>query len=414
MSFPKPVRGTRDVLPDDSRRQRRVTETAHGIASAYGFAEISTPVIEFTEVFTRTLGDSSDIVTKEMYTFDDKGGDSITLRPENTAGIARAFLSNGLAQDLPLKFFCHGPMFRYERPQKGRQRQFHQIDVEILGVPGPLADVEVIALGAHVLEALGLEDKVSCELNTLGDAESRKAYRKKLVVYLEGHRDRLSKDSLVRLDRNPLRIFDSKDDGDRAVIADAPLLTDSLNDASRKYFDDLTDGLEAVGVSFRLNPRLVRGLDYYCHAAFEFVTETLGAQGAVLAGGRYDGLIEQMGGPATPATGWAAGVERLAMMIEEPPRPTPPIAVVPVGDGQGAQALGLTQKLRRAGLTVDIGYSGDLGKRLKRANKIKARTAVLLGEDELVRDAATVRDMETGEQEEVPLASLEEHLRRHR
>ena len=414
MSDLQPVRGTHDILPEAHRRHRRVTETAFEIASAYGFAEISTPVIEFTEVFTRTLGDTSDIVTKEMYTFDDKGGDSITLRPENTAGIARAFLSNGLAQDLPLKFFCHGPMFRYERPQKGRQRQFHQIDVEILGVAGPLADVEVIALGAHVLEALGLEDKVTCELNTLGDQESRNAYRKKLVDYLGGHRDRLSEDSLVRLDRNPLRIFDSKDEGDRAVIADAPLLTDSLNDASRKYFDDLTDGLETAGVSFRLNPRLVRGLDYYCHAAFEFVTETLGAQGAVLAGGRYDGLIEQMGGAATPATGWAAGVERLAMMIDEPPPPKPPIAVVPVDDGQGTRALGLTQKLRRAGLTVDLGYSGNLGKRMKRANKIKARAAVLLGEDELARDAATVRDMETGEQEEVPLASLEEHLRRYR
>ncbi|MCH7486874.1 MAG: histidine--tRNA ligase [Proteobacteria bacterium] len=414
MSIPKPVRGTRDILPDAHRRHRRVTETACEIASAYGFAEISTPIIEFTEVFARTLGDTSDIVTKEMYTFDDKGGDSITLRPENTAGIARAFLSNGLAQDLPLKFFCHGPMFRYERPQKGRQRQFHQIDVEILGVPGPLADVEVIALGAHVMEALGVEDKVTCELNTLGDPESRNVYRKKLVDYLEGHRDRLSEDSLVRLERNPLRIFDSKDEGDRAVIADAPLLIDSLNDASRKYFDDLMEGLETAGVSFHLNPRLVRGLDYYCHAAFEFVTETLGAQGAVLAGGRYDGLIEQMGGPPTPATGWAAGVERLAMMIEEPPRPAPPIAVVPVGDGQAGRALGLTQKLRRAGLTVDLGYSGDLGKRMKRANKIKARAAVLLGEDELARDAATVRDMETGEQVEVPLASLEEHLRRYR
>ena len=414
MSDLQPVRGTHDILPGESRRHRRVTETAYGIASAYGFAEFSTPVIEFTEVFARTLGDTSDIVTKEMYTFDDKGGDSITLRPENTAGIARAVISNGLSQDLPLKLFCRGPMFRYERPQKGRQRQFNQIDVEIIGVAGPLADVEIITLGAHILEALGLEDKVRCEINTLGDLESRGAYRKKLMQYLDGHRQNLSEDSLVRLERNPLRIFDSKDEGDRSVIADAPLLIDSLNDASRKYFDDLTEGLETAGVSFHLNPRLVRGLDYYCHAAFEFVTDALGAQGAVLAGGRYDGLIEQMGGPATPATGWAAGVERLAMMIAEPPAPEPPIAVVPVGDGQGAQALGLTQELRRAGFTVDLGFSGNVGKRMKRANKIKARAAVLLGEDELARDAATVRDMETGEQVEVPLASLEEHLRRYR
>ena len=281
-------------------------------------------MFEFTDVFARTLGDVSDIVTKEMYTFQDRGGESLTLRPENTAGVVRAFLSNGLSQHVPLKLFYRGSMFRYERPQKGRLRQFHQVGVELLGVAEPLADVEVIALGADFLGTLGLDDKVVLELNTLGDSESRLAYRGVLVEYLQAHRDRLSEDSLTRLDRNPLRVLDSKDERDRAVVTDAPLITDSLNAASREFFDELTSLLGQIGVGYHLNPKLVRGLDYYCHTTFEFTTEALGAQGAVLAGGRYDGLVEQMGGPATPGTGWAAGVERLMMLIDEaPPAPRP-------------------------------------------------------------------------------------------
>jgi len=414
MSSLKPVRGTHDILPEESRSHRRVVETARTIAARYGYEEIATPIFEFTEVFARTLGETSDIVTKEMYTFADRGGDSITLRPEFTAGVARAFMSGGLAHQVPVKVFCQGPVFRYERPQKGRLRQFHQVDVEILGVPGPLADVEIIALAAHFLDSLGLKDSVVLELNTLGDTASRQAYRGKLVEYLSDFRDRLSEDSRLRLERNPLRIFDSKDKGDQAVIADAPLLVDSLNDASKAFFDELLDGLEAAGIAYQLNPRLVRGLDYYCHAAFEFTTQTLGAQGAVLAGGRYDGLIDQMGGRPTPGTGWAAGVERLAMMIEAPPDEVRPIVMVPVGDATTRLALQLTQRLRHAGFAVDLGFSGNLGKRMKRANKVGARAAVLLGEDELARQAATVRDMDTGEQVEVPLASLDGHLARYR
>ncbi len=414
MSSLQPVRGTHDILSDESRRHRWVSKTARAIAASYGYGEIATPIFEFTEVFARTLGETSDIVTKEMYTFDDRGGDSITLRPEFTAGIARAFMSNGLAQQVPVKVFCQGPIFRYERPQKGRLRQFHQLDVEVLGVPGPLPDIEVIALAAHILDALGLRDKVVLELNTLGDSESRKAYRAKLVAYLNDFRDRLSEDSRVRLERNPLRIFDSKDKGDQAVMAEAPLLVDTLNDASKVFFDELLAGLDAAGVAYRLNPRLVRGLDYYCHTAFEFTTETLGSQGAVLAGGRYDGLVEMMGGRPTPGIGWAAGVERLAMMIDEPPAEARPVVMVPIGDETRSLALELTQRLRHAGLTVDLGYSGNLGKRMKRANKVNACAAVLLGEDEMARQAATVRDMDSGEQSEVPLASLENHLARYR
>jgi histidyl-tRNA synthetase len=414
MSSLKPVRGTRDILSDDILRHRRVEETAHAVASRYGYTEISTPIFEFTEVFARTLGDTSDIVTKEMYTFEDKGGDRITLRPEGTAGVARAFISEGLAQNLPLKFFYRGPMFRYERPQKGRLRQFHQIGVELLGVTRALADVEVIALGAHILDELGLKGRVVCELNSLGDAESRDVYRARLVDYLKDRRDGLSADSRDRLERNPLRILDSKDDGDRAIIADAPLMSDSLNDESRRFFDELLGGLETAGVVYKINPRLVRGLDYYCHTAFEFTTDALGAQGTVLAGGRYDGLIRQMGGPQTPGIGWAAGVERLAMLVDGGVAAARPLGVIPIGDEAEKTALSVTQGLRRAGFAVDLGFSGNLGKRMKRANALGARAAVILGGDELARGAAAVRDMDSGEQAEVPLTTLEEHLGRFR
>lgn len=414
MSSLQPVRGTHDILPDAMRRHRFVEETACALAGRYGFAEIATPIFEFTEVFARTLGDTSDIVTKEMYTFVDKGGDSITLRPEYTAGVARAFISNGLAQQVPLKFFCRGPMFRYERPQKGRLRQFHQIDIELLGVAGPLGDVEVIALGAHLLESLGLSGKTTLELNSLGDGESRGAYREALVEYLRRYEDELSEDSRARLARNPLRILDSKDEGDHRIIAGAPMMADHLNDASREFFDEVRAGLEAAGVAYQVNPRLVRGLDYYAHTAFEFTTGALGAQGTVLAGGRYDGLIAEMGGPPTAGVGWAAGVERLALLVDEPPIASRPLAVVPVGTAEAATALALTQRLRRAGFTAELGYGGNVGKRLKRANRIGAAAAILVGEAELSRDAITVRDMDTGEQTEVPLAALEDRLARFR
>lgn len=414
MAALNPVRGTHDILPDTMRRHRHVEETFREVAGRYGFQEMATPIFEFTDVFARTLGDTSDIVTKEMYTFQDRSEDSLTLRPEGTAGVVRAFISNGLTNQLPVKAFYRGPMFRYERPQKGRQRQFHQVGVELLGVDSPQADVEVIAMGAQILDELGLGDKVTCELNSLGDTESRTAYRDKLVAYLQDFHAQLSEDSQARLEKNPLRIFDSKDEGDRKIIEGAPLLVDSLNDASKRFLDTLLSGLKAVGVSYKMNPMLVRGLDYYCHTAFEFTTDTLGAQGTVLAGGRYDGLVGQMGGPATPGIGWAAGVERLGLMIDQAPAPRRPVAVIPIGAEAEATALALTQSLRRAGYVADLGYSGNMKKRMKRANKVTACAAVLLGEDELARDAATVRDMDTGDQVEVPLASLEDHLAQYR
>jgi histidyl-tRNA synthetase len=409
-----PVRGTQDLLPDEQRVHRHVEDTAWRVAELYGFGEVSTPIFEFTDVFARTLGDTTDIVTKEMYTFEDRGGEGITLRPEGTAGVARAFISNGLTQELPLKFFYRGPMFRYERPQKGRRRQFHQVGVELLGVPGVQADIEVIALGRQILDELKLTGTVTLELNTLGDKESRDAYRQTLVAYLEGFKDKLSEDSLKRLYTNPLRILDSKDEGDREIVADAPSLMDSLNDDSRAVFDDLCDGLSRIGIDFTHNDRLVRGLDYYCHTAFEFTTDDLGAQGTVLAGGRYDGLIGQMGGPETPGIGWAAGVERLSLLAGGVSEPARPIAVLPIGEAAMNEALMLTQRLRREGFAVELGYSGNLKKRLNRANKANARAAVILGEDELARNAGTVRDMDSGEQVEVSLDQLDDKLSAYR
>ena len=396
------------------RRFRRVVETARAAAERYGYLEMATPIFEFSEVFKRTLGDTSDIVTKEMYTFTDKGGDQLTLRPENTAGVARAFISGGLSQHLPLKYFYAGPMFRYERPQKGRQRQFHQIGVELLGMAGPAGDVEIIACGASILRDLGILERTVLELNTLGDSESRAAYREALIAYFKAHHDKLSADSRERLGRNPLRILDSKDPGDRALIADAPGFGQHLNQKSRDFFAAVTDGLGALGIACELNPRLVRGLDYYCHTAFEFTTTELGAQGTVMGGGRYDGLMEIMGGPATAGVGWAAGIERMAMMLAETPSARRPIAVVPVGAGAERPAAGIAERLRRAGFAVELGYGGNIGKRLKRADKLGASAAIILGEDELAKGEAGLRDLDSGEQTAVPLVELEERLARFR
>ncbi|MCH7796662.1 MAG: histidine--tRNA ligase [Proteobacteria bacterium] len=414
MSALQPVRGTRDIMPEEMRRQRRVVETACELAARYGYLEMSTPIFEFTDVFRRPLGETSDVVSKEMYTFTDRGDEGLTLRPEATAAVCRAFLSEGLTQQLPCKFFCHGPMFRYDRPQKGRWRQFHQINVELIGVSEPLGDVETIALAVDILEALGVLGKTTLELNSLGDPASRKAYRAVLIEYFNDHRDRLSPDSRARLTRNPLRILDSKDKGDRRVCTGAPVLADYLNQQSIDFFAKVRQDLEALDIAYSLNTHLVRGLDYYTHTIFEFTTEELGAQGSVLGGGRYDGLIELLGGPPTPGVGWAGGIERLAMLLESVPAAPRAIVVVPIGAAAEAPALTLTRRLRLAGFTVELGFSGNVGKRLRRANKLSARAAVLLGEDELAQNAATVRDLESGEQEVVSLDALTGHLARFR
>lgn len=408
----QPVRGTRDLIGDEQRRHAHVIETARRVAALYGHEEWATPIFEETRVFARTLGDTSDVVTKEMYTFPDRGGDSLTLRPENTAGVCRALISNGLTQSLPQKVFYAGPMFRYERPQKGRYRQFHQIGAELIGAPEPLADAEVIALGWQVLQALGVSGSVVLEINTLGDAASRDAYRAALVAYFSAHREALSADSRLRLEHNPLRILDSKDEGDRALIDGAPTIAGSLTAEAAGFYAQLQQHLTRFGVPFRNNPRIVRGLDYYGHTAFEFVTDQLGAQGTVMAGGRYDGLMEQMGGPHIPAVGWAAGVERLAMLVAAPPLRAAPVAVVPMGGAdEEAAAITALQSLRTAGIVAEMAYRGNAKRRMERANRIGARAAVIIGSDELARGVAQVRNLTDGTQSEVGLEQLAERLR---
>jgi histidyl-tRNA synthetase len=402
----QPARGTRDLIGEDQRRFAHVVDTARRITAGYGLAEWATPIFEDTQIFARGLGDSSDVVMKEMYSFTDRGEQSLTLRPEGTAGVCRALVSNGLTQSLPQKVFYAGPMFRYERPQKGRYRQFHQIGAELIGPSEPLADAEVIACGRDILHALGVDRDVVLEINTLGDRESRESYRGALLAYFADHSAALSPDSQTRLARNPLRILDSKDAGDRSIIGDAPRMAAHLTAAAQDFYAGLKRCLALFGVDFVENPRIVRGLDYYSHTAFEFVTTTLGAQGTVMAGGRYDGLVAEMGGPPTPAVGWAAGIERLSMLLESLPEVPRPVAVLPVGEHAEAAAIRVLQALRHAGIPADMAYRGTLKRRMERANRIGARAAIILGDEELARGVAQVKDLLSGAQSEVAIAEL--------
>ena len=411
----QPPRGTRDLIGDEFRRHHRVIKTARRISALYGFEEWATPIFEDTRVFARGLGDTSDVVSKEMYSFEDRGGESVTLRPEYTAGICRALVSNGLTQaNLPRKVFAAGPMFRYERPQAGRYRQFHQIDLEILGAAEPLADAEVIACGYHILKELGLDDGAILEVNTLGDTPSREAYRDALIQHFSAHREALSEDSQRRLEKNPLRIIDSKDEGDRKLVSGAPTIEGFLTEGARAHWDALRRHLDTFKVPYRENPRIVRGLDYYSHTAFEFVTDRLGAQGTVMGGGRYDGLVQEMGGPATPSVGWAAGVERLSMLMEVAgltPASHRLVTVIPVSEAEEAVAVTALQALRAAGIGAEMGYRGNLKRRMERANQRKARAALIIGESEAAKGVAQLRDLDAGTQEEVPLSGLVERLR---
>ena len=408
----QPARGTRDILPEEHLLHQHVIETARNIAARYGYETMATPIFEFTEVFKRTLGDVSDIVTKEMYTFEDRGGESITLRPEFTAGIARAFISGGLAQHLPLKLFSSGPIFRYERPQKGRFRQFHQINMEFLGVATPQADSETIALGAHILEELGILQYTELQLNSLGDAETRNNYRVALVDYLQSYRQELSPDSQIRLDKNPMRILDSKDDNDKKIIKNAPLLGAHYTSAARDFFAEVTAGLDQLGIRYIINPHLVRGLDYYCHTAFEFVgkSDELGSQSTVMAGGRYDGLIGMMGGQPTAAIGFAAGVERLAALCQYKPQAVRPVAIIPIGEAAEKQAILLASQLRHQGIATQLDFSGNPAKRMKSANKAGASMVLFLGDDEISAGIVKLRNLDTREERAVKAAHLLDYL----
>ena len=376
---PQAIRGTQDIFGAEAEAFQHVVETFDRVRKLYRFRRIEMPVFEKTAVFARSLGETTDVVSKEMYSFDDRGGESLTLRPEFTAGIARAYLTNGWQQHAPLKVATHGPLFRYERPQKGRYRQFHQLDAEIIGAGEPQADVELLAMADQLLKELGIADGVTLQLNTLGDAASREAWRAALVEYFEAHRADLSEDSQDRLARNPLRILDSKDPRDKRFLGDAPKIDDYLGGEAQDFFGKVCEGLKAAGVDWVRAPSLVRGLDYYRHTAFEFVTDRLGAQGTVLGGGRYDGLIETLGGPHTPAVGWAAGIERLAMLVTAPP-PTKTAALIVESDEDRHENIGgiMLRAMRRQGMPSAIYDTGNVKKRFDRAMKASPDYAVVI------------------------------------
>jgi histidyl-tRNA synthetase len=411
MSTPQPVRGTQSLIGEEVDRFHAVIAAFDRVRRLFGFKRVEVPVIEHTEVFARSIGETTDVVSKEMYSFEDRGGESITLRPEFTAGICRAYLSEGWQQFAPLKLATHGPAFRYERPQKGRFRQFHQLDAEVIGAAEAAADVELLSLGDQLLKELGIHEGVTLQLNTLGDSETRDAWRSALVEHFQAHRSALSEDSLVRLERNPLRILDTKNPEERPIADAAPAIDDYLTSEAADFFAQVTVGLDAAGVKWTRNSRLVRGLDYYRHTAFEFVTDRLGAQGTVIAGGRYDGLIEAIGGPHTPAVGWAAGIERLGMMIEAPPLESPTVAVIPLGDRAEAEAIRIVAGLRGQGVATDVAYRGNMKKRLGRASTSGARYALIIGDDELDRGEAQLKDLASGEQRPVSLDLIGDAIR---
>lgn len=380
---PQAIRGTQDIFGADAEAFAFVVETFERVRKLYRFRRAEMPVFEKTEVFARSIGETTDVVSKEMYSFEDRGGESLTLRPEFTAGIARAYLTNGWQQHAPLKLATHGPLFRYERPQKGRYRQFHQLDAEIIGAGEPQADVELLAMADQLLKELGIADGVTLQLNTLGDADSRDAWRSALVEYFRDVQSELSEDSQERLEKNPLRILDSKDRRDKAFVADAPQIDDFLSSEAKDFFAAVTSGLDAAGVAWTRNSALVRGLDYYRHTAFEFVTDRLGAQGTVLGGGRYDGLMESLGGPPTPAVGWAAGIERLAMLVGEDIDPElVECIVVPEEDSLIEKAIEVAAALRRNSISAELFVSGSPKKRYSKAVKAGARSIVTLRTDE--------------------------------
>jgi histidyl-tRNA synthetase len=410
------LRGTRDLTAPEIARWHEMERVAREVLAAAAFHEIRTPVFERTELFVRGVGEATDIVSKEMYSFESRSGDSMTLRPENTAGVVRAYLERGLRTKFPspLRLWYLGPMFRYERPQKGRQRQFHQVGVEVLDTIDPRADAEVILVACEYLRALGL-DELTVDINSLGDPQDRAHYREALVTYLRSVEGDLDPDSVERIDRNPLRVLDSKNERTREAVADAPSVLDHLGDEAKKHFDDVCALLEAADVRIRVQPKLVRGLDYYTRTTFEICSEKLGAQSAVCGGGRYDGLVEELGGPHVPAVGWALGMERLAIILDEtrgPAEPAGPDAfLIAKGDEAERAALPLARDLRRAGIRCELSLSrGGFGKQFQAADKRGARFALVLAENELHNGTVTVKHLATGEQKEVVRAELAGHL----
>jgi histidyl-tRNA synthetase len=405
------LRGMVDLLPDQTPLWQRLEATAREHFRRSGVQEIRTPLLEVTELFARGIGEVTDVVGKEMYTFTDRGDRSCTLRPEGTASVVRAAIQHGLLSQGPQRLWYCGPMFRYERPQAGRQRQFHQLGLELLGFADSRSDVEAIAIAWDLLADLGVQG-LALELNTLGSGADRARYREQLVAFLQQHREQLDPDSQDRLERNPLRILDSKNASTQELLAAAPTLADALAPESRERFEQVKAGLAALEIPFTLNPRLVRGLDYYSHTAFEITSSQLGAQATVCGGGRYDGLVEQLGGQSTPAIGWALGMERLVLLLAKAdahPSPAPDLYLVNRGEVASAAALVLARQLRRSGLSVELDASGSaFGKQFKRANRSGAPWAAVLGDGELERGVVLLQPLRGQAAEEVafPLADL--------
>ena len=394
MTTPQPVRGMQSLLGEEADRLHAVTAAFDRVRRLYGFKRVEVPVLEHTAVFARTMGETTDVVSKEMYSFEDRSGEPVTMRPEFTAGICRAYLSEGWQQYAPMKVATHGPAFRYERPQKGRFREFHQLDAEIIGAGEAAADVELLAFADQLLRELRIGG-VTLQLNTLGDAPTRDAWRAALIEHFRGSVDKLSEDSRDRLERNPLRILDSKDPRDRPIADSAPSIDDYLTGEASEFFAQVTAGLDAAGVQWQRNPRLVRGLDYYRHTAFEFVTDRLGAQGTVLAGGRYDGLIEALGGPHTPAVGWAAGIERLAMLIDAPTPSEPLIAVVPDKPEIEDVAIRISAHLRSRGVAVTKAYRGNAKRQTELAKRQGADAVLFVRTQDLTPESVYLSPSQT-------------------
>lgn len=411
------IRGVKDILPGEIATWQKVEEVARRLFESCGYSEIRVPIFEATSLFSRSIGETTDIVEKEMYSFEDRSGEKITLRPEATASIVRAYVEHRLF-DPPgvVKLYCFGPMFRHERPQAGRYRQFYQIDVEAIGGAEPLLDAEMILMASEFLEQVGLTE-VAIQLNSLGCPKCRPHYRAALLRFLKGNEQSLCTDCRSRIDRNPLRVLDCKQEKCRAITEGAPRTVDSLCAECRDHFSRVRELLESQSAPYMLNPRLVRGLDYYTRTTFEFTSENLGSQNAVLGGGRYDGLIEELGGPSTPAIGFALGMERLTLLINTLNRGVPAaglqVYVAPLGNGTRPTVFSLLRDLRSRGLRVESDYEGkSLKSQLRRADRLGARFVVIVGEDELSRGTVPVRDMAGGAQEDVPIAALGEFLQR--
>lgn len=391
----QPIRGMKDLLPCDFKIHNYIINTASSITKRYGYEPMNVPIMEYASVFDRSLGDTSDVVSKEMYTFLDRNNELLSLRPEFTASIIRSFISNKLFHSTPLKFFSYGPVFRYDRPQAGRQRQFHQINCEYIGVEGALSDAEIIKLAIDILNTLGILDKTVLEINSLGCKESREQYSKALVDYFTDCRSQLSEISLKRLEKNPLRILDSKDKNDQELVRSSPLIANYYSVTTKNYFEQLLEYLDLLGVKYVINPRLVRGLDYYCHTAFEFIAQNLGSQSTILAGGRYDGLSEIMNGPHTPAIGFAAGIERIALMKDYKQESSPPVVVMPIAPDNLNETLMLSDKLRSQNICVLVDTHGKLSKRLSKAVTNGIKYIIFIGEDEEQSKCYKLKDLDT-------------------